>query len=243
MTAPPSAFHLYELRAPEIQFGIRFEQLLAAFGLFSAGPGVAEVTLQYPGRGAELVIRSWHAQEVTFAHLGAVELPGSAPRLDQHWEGAVASFIAPGALLRDAVDDLDWAGKSARIRVSRDPAGLSFLSSDQTLRLEVEVPMAQLLGFSCQPGTHQATYSLRFLSTALLAHTASGSSPAAGATKVAMDSQGLLKVTHLLNLSDAGRVARVSHPLVPDQSQTPDQSPADCVLLFTILPSVEAVQA
>lgn len=44
--------------------------------------------------------------------------------------------------------------------------------------------MAQLLGFSCQPGTHQATYSLRFLSTALLAHTASGSSPAAGATKV-----------------------------------------------------------
>lgn len=34
-----------------------------------------------------------------------------------------------------------------------------------------------------------------------------------------MDSQGLLKVTHLLNLSDAGRVARVSHPLVPDQSQ------------------------
>ena len=131
------AFHLYELRTPEIQFGIRFEQLLAAFGLFSAGPGVAEVTLQYPGRGAELVIRSWHAQEVTFAHLGAVELPSSAPRLDQHWEGAVASFIAPGALLRDAVDDLDWAGKSARIRVSRDPAGLSFLSSDQTLRLEV----------------------------------------------------------------------------------------------------------
>ena len=94
-----------------------------------------------------------------------------------------------------------------------------------------------------------------------------------------MDSQGLLKVTHLLNLSDAGRVARVSHPLVPDQSQvrdlegketvlakwggvteryrklrlrsnlphpdwqTPDHSPADCVLLFTILPSVEAVQA
>lgn len=98
---------------------------------------MAEVTLHYPGRGAELVIRSWHAQEVTFAHLGAVELPGSAPRLDQHWEGAVASFIAPGALLRDAVDDLDWAGKSARIRVSRDPAGLSFLSSDQTLRLEV----------------------------------------------------------------------------------------------------------
>lgn len=45
-----------------------------------------------------------------------------------------------------------------------------------------------------------------------------------------MDSQGLLKVTHLLNLSDAGRVARVSHPLVPDQSQVRDLEGKETVL-------------
>lgn len=97
ITINAQAFHVYELREPEVRFGIKFEQLLVAFGLFTAGPGIAEVSLQYPGRDAELIIRSWHAQEASFAHLSTVELSSVLQRLDEHWTGMVGSFIAPGA--------------------------------------------------------------------------------------------------------------------------------------------------
>uniref|UniRef100_A0A1D1ZXL9 Cell cycle checkpoint protein RAD1 n=1 Tax=Auxenochlorella protothecoides TaxID=3075 RepID=A0A1D1ZXL9_AUXPR len=216
-------------------FGVRFGQLLDTLALFSAALGGGEVSLEYPGPDAELVVRSvagLDQNEAVFAHLATLEAPPSQ-HLEDYGQAPGSFFIAPGATLREAVEDLEWAGKTATLALTCDPPSVVLSSTEQNLSLKIDLPVDQLAGFSCQSPGLQASYSLKHLRTALAQ--APLQDHTHGSAKVAMDAHGLMKVTHLLPLGE-GRVPQVTHPLHALQSQALAQTAAECVLLFMVLP-------
>jgi hypothetical protein len=57
--------------------------------------------------------------------------------LQEGWELPECSFIVPGSVLREALDDLEWTRGDVALTVRRDPRGVRLSSVQGALALEV----------------------------------------------------------------------------------------------------------
>jgi hypothetical protein len=87
--------------------------------------------------------RGMHA----YGRLQTLQAPPPAD-LGDYWQEPASYVIAPPALLREVVEDLEWPGGAVQLRMQRDPQRL-LLSAAGTGSLEVEVQAAELIAFAC----------------------------------------------------------------------------------------------
>ncbi|KAH7617499.1 hypothetical protein NADE_007277 [Nannochloris sp. 'desiccata'] len=160
-----------------------------------------------------------------------------------HFDDPCSYFIGPGSLIKEAIDDMEWvtggnAGGGAGgggtssdkgavgITLMRDPAGLKFSSRKQNLSLEVTFPNDKLSAISVVGHEVHWEYNFTLLraifanlnpSRGQMADSSSTSSTTAGVlSKVAIDQQGKMKVTHMLRVTGSGEEYSgdlASHPL------------------------------
>eukprot|EP00877_Chromochloris_zofingiensis_P014762 jgi/Chrzof1/953/Cz01g34290.t1 len=133
----------------------------------------------------------------TYARLNCLEQPVPQDMTD-YWADPVSYFLAQGTILKEAIDDLEWPGGSVQITMQRDPAKLT-LKSTGNGSLEIELATADLSGFHCATALVAQQYKYKNLRTAL-SNIPAHKDPSSISTKVSIDANGLLKVTHMMSM-------------------------------------------
>ncbi|KAG2440363.1 hypothetical protein HXX76_004468 [Chlamydomonas incerta] len=223
----PELFSRFECGAEDRhEFGIQLQLLLDTLSVFASA--AAPMTAHYPGPQGELVCemsdptlggqqQQQQQQQrpalglvpagtgpgavCTWARIAALEAEAVVD-LGAYWTEPASSFLCPGSALKEAVDDLEWPGGPLELALVQDPPRLLLAASGHG-SLEVELPPASISGFNCcvAPEVRHA-YKYRHCKAAFcnLPHP---KDCAAISTKVSIDAQGLLKVTHMLGLDPA----------------------------------------
>ncbi|GAB4823845.1 hypothetical protein N2152v2_010891 [Parachlorella kessleri] len=235
-----------EYSAPrKSMLGLPFHLLLDTLTLF-ASSGAGELSLSYPGPNAELVLETQEdvgggGSVCTYARIDSVEMPRPREMMDW-WEDPSSYFLLQGSLLKEAIDDLEWTGGDVEISLKSDPPKLR-LTSTRTGSLEIDFPFEQLSGMSCSEPEVRHTYRYKFLKTAF-SHIPSPKEAANVATKVSMDSRGLMKVTHMLSLHSLGADRQeITHPLASLDSQHAAATASRVgVVQFMLLPKEDELE-
>jgi hypothetical protein len=122
-----------------VEFGVNFSQLVDTLSVFMAakadGDG-ALLALRYPGPDGELQLEMRDAgagggngggvRMATYARLVTLERADGAADLADYWQEPAAYLLAPaGALLKEAVEDLEWPGGAVELELVRDPPAVS----------------------------------------------------------------------------------------------------------------------
>ncbi|WIA42473.1 hypothetical protein OEZ86_008467 [Tetradesmus obliquus] len=203
-------FSSYECGPPRRVFGVAMLQLVDALAVFASASSAAPLQLHYPGPDGELQLElsdSGDAVDVDGGGAGCVmyariatqeqDLPSD---MTDYWREPASYFLLKGALLKEAVDDLEWPGGSVAIRLSRDPPALSMAAAG-TGALEVHLSAADLSGFQVAEPQVQQRYRYKNLK-ASMCHIPDGKEVGGPvSTKVSIDANGLLKVTHMVPLA------------------------------------------
>ena len=129
-------------------------------------------------------------------------------------------FIGSGSVIKEAIDDMEWAHGSVTITMNRDPPELKFSSAKDNRRIEVEIPVDTLSGFRVAGNQIRWKYTFKHLKV-IFANSVHSRKTAIGGnvlSKVAIDGEGRMKVTHMLRVSGAGEDVGgggelASHPL------------------------------
>ena len=150
------------------KFGVLFSQLLDTLIVFSSVHAATEIS--YPGPNGELVLEmkdeSWGPECVTYARIGSLETP-AAQDLEEYWEEPASYFLCHGAMMKEAVDDLEWPNSPIEVRMVREPERRLVLSgSGSSGRLEVEMPVRDMSGFLCSAPEIRHSYRYKSLKAA-----------------------------------------------------------------------------
>ncbi|KXZ56418.1 hypothetical protein GPECTOR_1g372 [Gonium pectorale] len=167
----------------------------------------------------------------TWARITAMEAEAVVD-LGEYWSEPASSFLCPGLLLKEAVDDLEWPSGPVELLLQQDPPRL-VLSAAGHGSLEYD---DGLLSYD----QVRYTYKYRHCKAAFcnLPHPKECASIS---TKVSIDSQGLLKVTHMLGLEpqQGGRGPAAEHPSALLESQRLYDNAKIAVVQFLVQPAEE----
>jgi hypothetical protein len=212
--------------------GVALHPLADALAVFAALPP-AELDITLPGTAGGLDLEAGDAAATggggrTHARVDTAEPPRAAPPPPAA-SGGEAYLLAPHALLREAVDDLEWAagvaGGTARLALDRDPPGARLLAAGAGGTVEVALPTDRLDAFDMPFPTARHAYRHRHLRAAFGAppapRGASGDLPPPPiASKLAVDGTGVLRVTHMVPLeagaAPGGPAAVIQFAMLPE---------------------------
>jgi len=156
-----------------------------------------------------------------YAHIATMESPDHRDLTD-YWQDPSSYFIAPGSLLKEAVEDLDWVKGEVSIEMMRDPRRLRFLSAKGAQSLDIELPQDALSAFYVSEPRVKWTFNQKILKPAFvnLPKEKDGCGGGGGesvVTKASLSANGYMKVTHMLSLNfganDQHQQQQVRHPL------------------------------
>jgi hypothetical protein len=249
-------FSKYELSS-SIELSLHIKTLLDVLKVFSASD-VGAVTLVYPGDNGELVLKSSIHMDggdalsqqnasllpMAYAYVQTVEYSPTDNILD-YLSDPVSSFLGMGTLFREALEDMDCAGKTVLIEMKQDPPQLTFSSQAQDIEIYVDVPIGKLTSFQCAQPVIEARYNRNYLKTALsaLSRGRNESSPETHLCKVSIDPEGLMKVTHMWKLAgiEPGNEGPNEEQQIGSSStqDKPSVKQAMVVTQFAILPMAE----
>ena len=205
----------YSGEAPRTAFGLHLNLLADTLGLFSGLDPGTSLELAYPGSAGELTFEVREQADngtsiTTFANLRSAELPPLA-NWSADWVEPASTFHAPGALLKDAMEDLEWAGPRVELLMERATGRVKFTSAAQGT-LSIKVPPQAVTGFSATRASVRHLYPLAKLRAAFV-DLPVGREVSAIATKVSVDARGMLKVMHIVDLQaqGAGRAGATLH--------------------------------
>eukprot|EP00891_Asterochloris_glomerata_P008270 jgi/Astpho2/8270/fgenesh1_pg.00122_%23_41_t len=239
-----SIFSAFTLRGPKQMFGVHLGVLTDTLQVFVA-TGI-ELQLKYPGinsdlecqmqdrSGANSEFGGTHTEVNLTARVDSIEMQPLRDWAD-HWKEPHSYFLAPGAILKEIIEDLEWAASSTnscvRVRLKKDPQQLIF-SGEGAGDLEIEVPVCDLNGFKCAETSVSHRYKYKHLKTAL--SNIPQRDPAAVNSKVLIDAEGMMKVTHMVqmpNLQHENWGAMPSGHDSSQQTQGPKLGVIQCMLL------------
>ncbi|KAK9824366.1 hypothetical protein WJX72_009731 [[Myrmecia] bisecta] len=234
----------YQLPAGRMEFGLTFSLLMDALNVFASGLG-AELVLRYPGANSELVCEMTEAAEATtvctYAQLNTINMP-QAVDLSDSWQDPSSWFLMPGLLLKEALEDLEWAaaGGHVKLDMQRDSQRITISAESVNGEMRVELPQDSLAGFSCAQEQLQFSYKYKHMRTAFT-HIPHQKETPDVSTKVTLDADGLMKVTHMMsmqslheqNISNIG-----SLPFSGGSQRGPGNS---AVVQFLVLPEDDAI--
>eukprot|EP00878_Enallax_costatus_P029692 GHUV01032234.1.p1 GENE.GHUV01032234.1~~GHUV01032234.1.p1 ORF type:complete len:198 (+),score=52.55 GHUV01032234.1:494-1087(+) len=138
---------------------------------------------------------------VMYARIGTLETD-TPEDLTDYWAEPVSYFLVQGPLLKEAVDDLEWPGGPVALKLARDPAAVS-LAASGTGTLEVHLPAADLSGIHVTSSNVTQRYKYKNLKAACC-NIPDSKEAGSISTKVSIDANGLLKVTHMVPLGGEG---------------------------------------
>ncbi|KAI8464584.1 MAG: hypothetical protein J3K34DRAFT_526071 [Monoraphidium minutum] len=215
-------------------FGLQFSQLVDTLSTFACASDASSLQLSYPGPEGELVLEMRdepppqqqqpgtgnpapppHAGGPAlsmYARVACLEqaVPGD---LTEYWAEPVSYFLMKGALLKEAVDDLEWPNGPVALALQRDPRRITLRAAGTAGALEIELPPNELMGFSAAAQSVAHTYAYRNLRAAFSnipahskgdARSVSTKARRLGAAMVSIDASGLLKVTHMMDIPGRG---------------------------------------
>lgn len=214
-------FSTYDCGTEKRVFGVSLAQLVDALSVF-ASAAKADLHIHYPGPDGELQLEmvddgngdnlslEGSSKCVMYARIATLEqeVPGD---MTDYWTPPVSYFLAtPGSLLKEAVEDLEWPGSAVAVKLTRDPPAISF-SAHGTGSLEVQLDASELSGFSVASAEVVQHYKFKNMKAALANIPAGKDVGGSVSTKVSIDANGMLKVTHLVPFSpQTGRGAAAS---------------------------------
>ena len=203
------------------EFTIEVKTLLDVLKIFIA-IDVGGIQMQYPGPNQELILKSYIQQQhdtrvsqgptqeasllpTAFAKIETLVYTASTNLLNYFQEPS-SSILCSGSILKDAIEDLDVGGKDVLIEMKDHPQQLTLSSVTPDIEVYVDVPIESLASFSCISPTVESRYSLKYLVNALSASPGTKApSEQHGSDnhlcKVAIDSEGLMKVTHMWKMA------------------------------------------
>jgi cell cycle checkpoint protein len=239
----PDLFSAVHCPAGRQIFGVQFGLLLDTLQVFASAPGL-ELELRYPGPNQELVLEMMEDADstvCTYARIATVEMQIPTDLLD-FWQEPASFFIMSGGLLKEAVDDLEWAAagghQSARgnvhLLIRSHPRAVTMRASGAGA-LEVDFPLGDgddPHGFACVGREVKCYYKHKHLRAAFSNIPAAAKDGSNVSTKVMIDSQGLMKVMHMITVHAAGDGMQ----RVPTQGATQGMLERKCVVQFTLLP-------
>ena len=166
--------------------------------------------MSYPGPQGEVLMetvdKTLEGVEIrSYASLNSQETPVLRDLAD-YWEEPVSWFLGPGQLFKEVIDDLEWAGGTIMLELRRDPPLICFSSlgaASGNGNLNVEIPVSELPGFHCSSARVSHAFPLKRLQMALTNLPAT-KDPSSVSTKVTVDSRGLMKVNHMVNMQGVG---------------------------------------
>ncbi|KAG2499206.1 hypothetical protein HYH03_002787 [Edaphochlamys debaryana] len=243
------------------EFGIQLQLLLDTLAVFASAS--APMTAHYPGPQAELVCEMTDITAgtgpgqrasglggaygggglgpgavCTWARIASLE-PRSVVDMQDHWVEPTSSFLCPGFLLKEAIDDLEWPGGAVEVRLQQDPQRLVLASAGHGV-LEVEIPSNRVSGFHCTQPEVRFSYKYRHIKLACC-NLPNPRDCAAISTKVSIDANGILKITHMLGLDPqpGGRGLAGDQPSALFESQRLINSNKVAVIQFLLQASEE----
>ncbi|CAD7701655.1 unnamed protein product [Ostreobium quekettii] len=196
----PELFSHFDCRGEQHVFGIRYGLLLDALSVFGTMYGMQELQMRYPGPERELILEMSEGPggnpSCMYARLDTVDV--APPRdLGDYIKDPLSFFHIQGSVLKEATDDLEWP--HGAVFVSLDSCNGISLSSEGTGDLQVELPMDRVSGFQCGVPRLSWPYRWRQLHTAF-SKIPQDKGDQGVSTKVTIDANGLMKVTHMVNL-------------------------------------------
>ena len=183
----------YEGLEARVLLGLNLTTLADTLGLLDEDGAVLHVTFPGPNRELSFEVNEADREVCTYASLPTLELPSQSDWADD-WVPPGSTFMAPGLLLKEAVEDLEWAGSTVELYLRRDPPEVHFTGIGQGT-LKIKVPFSKVTGFYCAAPKVVHHYALQNLRTAF-ANMPAGTT----ATKVSVDGNGMLKVMHMVEL-------------------------------------------
>eukprot|EP00955_Chlamydomonas_euryale_P102261 365408-Chlamydomonas_euryale.AAC.8 len=102
--------------------------------------------------------------------------------------------------MKEVVDDLEWPGGPVTILMQRGPPPRLVVSAVGTGRMEAELPVGELSGFHCEPAELLHAYKYKSMRAAFC-NLPGPKDAGTVRTKVSIDANGLVKVTHLISLA------------------------------------------
>ncbi|KAK9820866.1 hypothetical protein WJX81_006622 [Elliptochloris bilobata] len=229
----------YEVPWLRKEFGLQLGLLVDTLHVFTAG--TAELVLRYPGANQELICEMTEEGAggvlCTYASLDSMEV--EPPRdLVGFWEGPESFFLVPGAMMKEVIDDMEWGAvsKSVEVLMQRSPPRI-VLSSRGIGGLLITLPVGQLTSVQCATPEVRQIYKHKHLKTAFAHLPQSKDASASMGTKVTLDSQGMIKVSHMLSLGGAeARGGHYTSEAAYQDSQRVAEQQRVSMVQFLILP-------
>lgn len=146
---PRSYFSAFNFSGQPTTFSVQLSALADALRVFAALPHVAVVITETQDH---LVLETAEIDGGTtvsmYAHLAILGTSHVADILD-HWQPPATEFLANTALLREAVEDLEWPQGHVRVHVQAEPLQVSPCSLPRTHPSLFPLAHPQLLISSC----------------------------------------------------------------------------------------------
>ncbi|GMH37976.1 hypothetical protein BSKO_05860 [Bryopsis sp. KO-2023] len=204
LTINPDGFREFYCSECDLNLGIQYSALLDTLAGFSqACHGTLE--MKFPGPNNELLLKIADERKPDDACLYARinTMDADVPlNIDGYWDEPVSYFLIPGALLKEAIHDLEWPqASSVRITIKKDPKSITFQSDSYTSDLQIDFRIEDLSGFECHTDCISHQYHLKHLKIAFV-NIERQRIPGGGTmSKVVIDSHGILKATHMLDFA------------------------------------------
>ncbi|KMZ70818.1 hypothetical protein ZOSMA_193G00490 [Zostera marina] len=205
-------FVLYDYSAEgRPRFGVSLGLLVDSLNTFSSPGYTPVIEIQYPGPDMQLLLKSVDSPYAcTYAEI-RTRIPDTIS-WDYNFEttgNVPPRFTLKSALLKEAIDDLEWPGSSVEIILKPDPPSVTFRSEGHG-DLEIEFPYygstELLIGFHCgHLVSHR--YKYKFLGAATK-HIPSSVLKDNRGSKFTIGRGGMLKIQHLVSV---GRIVRNQH--------------------------------
>mmetsp|Transcript_6233 Transcript_6233/g.16084 ORF Transcript_6233/g.16084 Transcript_6233/m.16084 type:complete len:302 (-) Transcript_6233:288-1193(-) len=199
----PNVFARFECQDPRRVIGLNLGTLMDTLSVFASSTGHLEMT--YPGQNGELLIETKEGfggvEMSSYARINSLET-AVLRDLGDYWEEPASYFLGPGHLLKEVVDDMEWAGNSIAVEVQRDPPRIEFASDGSSSgngALRVSLPVDELPGFHCATSEVRYVYPLKRLQMAFT-NLPAIKDPGCISTKVTMDARGIMKIAHMVNM-------------------------------------------
>lgn len=141
-----------------------------------------------------------------YAH---ITILGTNPFRDlvDSWQPPATGFVTAPALLKEAIDDLEWLQGCVRVRVTPTPFAVTLSAYGPVGELDIRLPRSALQSTvgTGQPIGH--AYAFKYLKAALTGLGALKGGAQEVSCRVTIDANGMLKVVHMMGAAGGGASA------------------------------------
>ena len=143
---PAAAFDAFAFSGAPSTFCVQlaaFADALRAFAALDAPVRIAEAHAHLVLETAAPDVSDAGTAVAMYAHVAILDSAGSGAQLARHWQPPATEFVCGAALLREAVDDLEWPQGHIAVAIAAQPLQARPASLRLPMRMRVLVSETQ----------------------------------------------------------------------------------------------------